>query len=73
MEPVYERRRQPTAHTPNDVAVMSSGRGNPLSRGLGVPVNLVQGGGEMNLRHIASGHIPHSHTDIAVTVKTEKT
>ena len=73
MEAVYERRRQPTAHPPNDVAGMAPGRGNPLSRGVGVPVNLVQGSGEMNLRHIASGHIPHSHTDIAVTVKAEKT
>lgn len=73
MEAVYERRRQqPTALTPNDVTVMT-GRGNHLSRSVGVPVNLVPGGGDMNLRHIASSHIPHSHTDIAVTVKTEKT
>ena len=77
VEETYERRdnirhHQPIALATNEVALVSAGRGGaPLRQTVAIPLNMMSSG-EMGVHGIPS-RIPHSHTDIAVTVvKTEK-
>ena len=77
MEEVYERRDNIRHHQPitlaaaNEVALVSAGRGAPIRQTVAIPLNMVSGS-EMSVHGVPS-RIPHSHTDIAVTVvKTEK-
>ena len=76
VEETYERRdnirhHQPIALATNEVALVPAGRGAPIRQTVAIPLNMVPGN-EMSVHGIPA-RIPHSHTDIAVTVvKTEK-
>lgn len=77
VEETYERRdnirhHQPIALATNEVTLVPAGRGGtPIRQAVAIPLNMVPGN-EMNV-HGMPARIPHSHTDIAVTVvKTEK-
>lgn len=76
VEETYERRdnirhHQPIALATNEVALVPAGRGTPIRQTVAIPLNMVPSN-EMSVHGIPA-RIPHSHTDIAVTVvKTEK-